>query len=122
MRNGPFEHVDEPDIRENHDLPVEIGIFDRLADGAEGDVVGDEVVEIALRVVPVRKARQFAARRTDVVDMLAEFVRFAQLDGEVSDDRKRVEVDGRERGGVVGAGQLERRGVGKDFQSVGSMR
>jgi hypothetical protein len=56
------------------------------------------------------------------MNVLAEFFRLAELDGEIRDDRKRVEIDGRERVDVVGAGQLERRGIGKDFQSVGSIR
>jgi hypothetical protein len=54
--------------------------------------------------------------------MLAKLLGFAELDGEVGDEGKGLEVDGGERVDVVGARQLELLRIGEDFQSVGSMR
>jgi len=56
------------------------------------------------------------------MDVLPELFRLAQLDGEVEDWRKRAEIKAAQRLNVIGAGQGERRGVGEEFQSFGSMR
>jgi hypothetical protein len=54
--------------------------------------------------------------------MLTELFGLAQLDGEVADDRKIVQIECSERIDVMRAGQLERGSVGEELQSVGSMR
>jgi hypothetical protein len=54
--------------------------------------------------------------------VLPELLRLTELDGEVFDEGKIVEIDGAQGLDVVGAGKLERLRVGEDFQSVGSMR
>jgi len=54
--------------------------------------------------------------------VLPELFRLAQLDGEILDDRKLVEIDRAQRVDIVRAGKLERTRVAEDFQSVGSMR
>jgi hypothetical protein len=59
--------MDEAAVLEDEDLPVDVGILDRLVDGAEGNVFGDEVAHVALGVVPIRKAGKLAARRADEI-------------------------------------------------------
>jgi hypothetical protein len=54
--------------------------------------------------------------------MLPELLRLTELDREVFDEGKVVEIDGAQRLDVVGAGKLEWTWIGEDFQSVGSMR
>jgi len=56
------------------------------------------------------------------MNMLPELFRFAQLDREVGDEGKRIEVDDAKRVAVIGAEQLELLRIGEDFQSVGSIR
>ena len=122
MRLASFEDVHEAGVLEDDDLPIDVGVFDRLADRSEGDVFGNEVAEVALGVVPVGKTCQLAARRTHVMDVLPELFRFAQLDREVGDEGKRIEIDDAKCVAVIGAEQLELLRIGEDFQSVGSIR
>jgi hypothetical protein len=122
VRLSSFEDVDEAGVFEDHDLPVDVRVIDGLGDRSEGDVLGHEVAHVAFDIVPIRKARQLAARGTDEMHMLAKLLGFAELDGEVGDEGKGLEVDGGQRVDVVGARQLELLRIGEDFQSVGSMR
>ena len=107
---------------EDHDLPVDVGVIDRLIDRSEGDVLGDEVAHVALGVVPIRKAGELSLRLAHVINVLPELFRLAQLNGEILDDLKLVEIDRAQRVDIVRAGKLERTRIGEDFQSVGSMR
>lgn len=90
VRRGAFHDVHEAAVLEDDDLPVFIGIIDRLVEGAEGNVFGDEVAHVALDVVPVRKAGELAAARTHEMNVLAEILGLAQLDRKVGNDRKRA--------------------------------
>ena len=106
---------------EDDDLPVLVIVVHRLVDRAQRDVVGHEVPHVALDVVPVRKAGQLAAGGADVVNVLPQFFRIAELNREVADDRKSVEVEEMEGAEVIGARQLERRGIREDVHSVGRL-
>ena len=54
-------HVHESCLFENPDPPVLVDVLERHGARARGDVVGDEVAEVAVGVLPGRKAGQLAA-------------------------------------------------------------
>src|SRR5437867_9343394 len=114
VRRGACQDMDEAATLEDDDLPVDIGILNRLVDGAEGNVFGNEVAHVPLCVVPIGKTGKLASCRADEIQMLAEFLRLAHLDCEIADDRKVTQIGGREGGRVVGIRQLQLCAVAED--------
>src|SRR3954454_5133016 len=87
MRIVAFEDVDESAVLEDDDVPGFVEVFVRSVDRAERHVGGDEVLQIAIGVLPGRKPRQALAVTIDELDLA-----IAKLDGEVVDGANVVEI------------------------------
>ena len=82
-----FRDVHPARFFEDDDVPALVAIVVRLVAIAEGDVLGDEVPEVTVDVLPGRKMRQASARGAGVLELLAGVLGIEERDREVVDDR-----------------------------------
>ncbi|MDP9194878.1 MAG: hypothetical protein M3P06_24550 [Acidobacteriota bacterium] len=66
-------------------MPVFIAIVVRLVARAVRDVVGDEVSQVAIGVLPRRESRQASARGAAVFDLPARLLGVDEDDGKIID-------------------------------------
>jgi hypothetical protein len=84
---GAFGDVHPAVVFVDDDVPGFLAVVVRFVRRAVGDVVGDEVAEVAVDVLPGREVGQAAAGGAGVFDLFAGLLGFVEADGKVVDGR-----------------------------------